>query len=230
MKNLPECLKNLNRIIKNYSRLEIDVPEGYQKASVLVPIVKREKNWNLIFIRRSSKVSKHKGEISFPGGRFDESIDHNPTETALREMYEEIGVKNVEIIGLLDDIITITRYIVTPVVGFIKDNSEIDSNCIDPNETEYIIEAPINHLSQPQNFFLKEVEYDKGIIFQVPFFNFEGETIWGATGRILVNLLNEMKKLDNICRVTLMGSDSWREQENEVSSLNEKTKIKRKTS
>ncbi|MHA1214138.1 MAG: NUDIX hydrolase [Candidatus Hodarchaeales archaeon] len=222
MKNLPECLENLNRILKNYSRLEIDIPEGYQKASVLVPLIKRENNWNLIFVRRSSQVPTHKGEISFPGGRYDEHIDRNPIETALRETCEEIGVKKVDIIGYLDDILTITHYIVTPVVGFVKDNSEIDKNCIDTNETEYVIEAPLKHLSQPQNFSLKEVKYRDGIIFQVPFFDFKGETIWGATGRILVNLLNLMKKLDVDCRVNLMGGDSWQEQESGVISLNKK--------
>ncbi|MFX0207909.1 MAG: NUDIX hydrolase, partial [Candidatus Hodarchaeota archaeon] len=105
MPNLPRCLQNFSLIIQSHPRLVLDLPEGFQRAAVLIPLIQREKEWRLIFTRRTDQVSHHKNEISFPGGRVDDQ-DQSLIHTAEREAYEELGLTNVEILGLIDDIPT----------------------------------------------------------------------------------------------------------------------------
>ena len=215
----PLCLKKLHILLSNYARTINDLPKGFQRASVLVPFFLRDEEWKLILIRRTEVVTNHKNEISFPGGRYEPDKDNDLVETALREAYEEIGVKTIDILGLIDDIFTISKYVVTPVVGFIQTNEELDKKCFDIAETDYVIEAPLNHLSQPKFFSYQEVSSKEGIKFHVPFFSYQREIIWGATGRILVNLFNLLKKLDIKCRINLMKQDSWILQETDNKSL-----------
>lgn len=205
----PLCLQKLHFLLSSYTRTIINLPKGFQRASVLVPFFLRNKEWKLIFIRRTEIVTNHKNEISFPGGRYEPDKDKDLVDTALREAFEEIGVKTIDILGIIDDIFTISKYVVTPVIGFIQANEELDRKCFDLAETNYVIEAPLNVLNQPKYFSFKEVTYKNRIKFHVPFFNFQEEIIWGATGRILVNLFNLLKRLDIGCKINLMKHDSW---------------------
>jgi 8-oxo-dGTP pyrophosphatase MutT (NUDIX family) len=90
----------------------------FSHAAVLVPLYKKGEDCHLLFTKRTDRVKYHKGEISFPGGVFDEG-DFELEKTALREAFEEVGLKekDVQIIGVLDDIVTTTEFIVTPYVG-----------------------------------------------------------------------------------------------------------------
>lgn len=210
MQTIPKCLGELHSVLQSESRLVINIPEGFQRAAVLIPFIYREKGWSLIFTRRTSDVPNHKNEISFPGGRYEDDLDNNLIHTALREANEELGIQKVRVIGLLDDLITISRYVVTPVVGFIEDKEEVDFNNVNTQEIDYILETQINELALPEIFSVKEMTYQNDFVFQVPFFDYGGEIIWGATGRILVNLLNKLNLLSPICRIKLMGQDSWK--------------------
>src|SRR5262245_56549999 len=97
---------------------ELAIPP--KPAAVLVPFLEKEGETYLLFTRRTESVRDHKGQISFPGGARDPG-DPSLRETALRETEEEIGVPRhaVEVLGELDDYVTVTNYMITPYVGII---------------------------------------------------------------------------------------------------------------
>src|SRR4030066_2008098 len=115
------CEKNfvdqIRAILSSRKRRIIEHPP-FSHAAVLVPLFKKGDGCHLLFTKRSDQVKHHKGEISFPGGVVDEE-DLELINTALREADEEIGLRksDVQILGILDDIVTVTEFIVTPIVG-----------------------------------------------------------------------------------------------------------------
>lgn len=203
---LPRCLQLFSTVLHKEERLETILPKGFKRAAVLIPLFFRNKEWFLLFTRRTKHVRNHPGQISFPGGRLDES-DENVVHTALRETYEEIGINHVNTIGCINDILTISQYIVTPVVGIIRDE-DVGAQNINHNEIEYTLEVPISHLANPDHFILKTREW-QGNKFLVPFFSYREEEIWGATGRILVDLLNRFFLLDKSCQLEMFGLFRW---------------------
>lgn len=98
---------------------------GFRPAAVLVPVLARPEGPTVLFTRRTEHVPHHKGEISFPGGGMEAGED--APRAALREAEEEVGLvpAAVEIAGLLDDVPSIARYVVTPVVGWVRDPPEV---------------------------------------------------------------------------------------------------------
>ena len=125
----------------------------------------------------------HKGEVSFPGGMYEET-DGDIMNTALRECCEEIGVRksDIEIIGRLDDVYTLTGFVITPYVGIIPHPYEFRTN---PKEVAYIIASPLQVSERGQALCLEVAEY-KGSIKKVPSLHYNGDRIWGATCRILL--------------------------------------------
>ncbi len=95
-------------------------------AAVLVPVVRRESGLTVLFTRRTAHLNDHAGQISFPGGR-SEPGDTGAAETALREAAEEIGLAaaQVEVLGKLQEYVTVTGYRVTPVVGLVTPPLEL---------------------------------------------------------------------------------------------------------
>ena len=130
----------------------------------------------------------HKGEVSFPGGVVDK-IDDNLESTARRETFEEIGVRegDIEILGQLDDMTTITsHFIVHPFVGIVPFPYEFTIN---KNEVDHLIEVPLQFFldpSQPRSYSM----HYQGESFETPAFIYEGIVIWGATERILENFIS----------------------------------------
>ena len=94
-----------------------------KRASVLIPLLECEGELFVMLTQRSEKLNSHAGQVSFPGGKQD-AQDANSLETALRETHEEIGLlpEKVEIIGTLDQILSLHYYLVTPFVGLIPDD------------------------------------------------------------------------------------------------------------
>jgi 8-oxo-dGTP pyrophosphatase MutT (NUDIX family) len=132
-------------------------------------------------------VKYHKGEISFPGGVFDKE-DLDLERTALREAYEEIGLKenDVRIIGVLDDIVTITEFVVTPFVGNFSYPYPFKPS---PIEIAEMIEVPILSLLEKECFSEREIIRmgRKELIYE---FQYKDHIIWGATARILKQFLD----------------------------------------
>jgi 8-oxo-dGTP pyrophosphatase MutT (NUDIX family) len=157
------------------------------KAAVLVPIVDRGEPF-LVFAKRTDRVGTHRGQISFPGGRVDPS-DAGFLEAALRESEEEIGLPRaaVEPLGALDDTETVaTQFIITPFVGIVRAPVAWQP---DGREIEKVIEVPLAALRDLANLRVEHRERD-GVLHEVLFWDYQGETIWGATARILKQYLD----------------------------------------
>ncbi|MFA5940290.1 MAG: CoA pyrophosphatase [Sinimarinibacterium sp.] len=161
-------------------------------AAVLAPVIRRGEELSMLFTVRAQHLRSHRGQISFPGGGRDDS-DRDAVENALREAQEEVGLNpaRVEVIGYLDDYPTLTRYLVTPVVGLIDGEPELQ---IDANEVAEVFEAPLSFLLDPASYERKLLSRDG---LNVPFFelNWEQHRIWGATAGMLWNLAQKVARL-----------------------------------
>jgi 8-oxo-dGTP pyrophosphatase MutT (NUDIX family) len=162
----------------------------FTRAAVIFSIIPhKNKPYELILIHRSDEGTRHRGEMSFPGGKFESGVDKSIRDTALRETEEEIGVPrgNIKIIGCLNDFPTITKYIVTPFLGVIDKNQKLQR---DEREVQKIVKVPIDFFINKTNFEEQafEVEDIKFPVFYFNYFNEENGkiyTIWGATGFLI---------------------------------------------
>jgi len=181
-----DFIESIKKMLSSRKRRVIEHPP-FSHAAVLVPLFKKEGSCHLLFTKRSEQVKYHKGEISFPGGMVDEG-DKELIGTALREAFEEIGLKetDVQIIGILDDIVTTTEFIVTPIVGLFPYPYPFRISQVEIAE---LIEVPLSFLLTEENLSEKEIFRgdQKEIIY---FYQYGNHTIWGATARILKQFLD----------------------------------------
>ncbi len=181
-------LSLIRKKLKDYRAKEIEAPQAVC-AGVVVPIFEKEGSGYIVLTKRSEQVGVHKGEISFPGGMCEDE-DGGTMNTALRECSEEIGVsaKDVEIIGRMDDMYTLTGFVITPYVGIIPYPYEFRTN---PEEVARLIYLPIDHLCSaiPE---MNAAEYEGRRMEQVPSIYYGGDRIWGATCRILLEFRDIM--------------------------------------
>jgi len=158
----------------------------FEPAAVLMPIFKKEDKWHILLTLRSADLPTHKGQISFPGGRLDEGED---TQTAaLRETHEELGIKpqDVELLGRLDDIVTITKYRITPFVGVIPYPYPFR---VSEREIAEVIEIPLETFLDPK-IYRKDASWSfEGKTYPVHYFSCGRHMVWGATARILIQFL-----------------------------------------
>ena len=165
-------------------------------AAVLIPLVWWDDEWHLVFTRRTNVVENHKGQVSFPGGgcNSDETI---PEQTALREAEEEIGLDpgDVHILGRLNEVLTITHYKITPVVGVMPWPYNVRP---EPAEVERIFTIPLNWLSQRENWAEQQVtRTGVPLPFKVvSYHSYDGEILWGASARITHNFLSVLKLIE----------------------------------
>jgi 8-oxo-dGTP pyrophosphatase MutT (NUDIX family) len=160
---------------------------GRTEAAVLVPMHGWPDNPGLVFTERRSDLRRHAGEISFPGGRRDG--DESLLETALREAEEEIGLSpaNVEIAGALPPIGTfVTNYKVHPFVGLIGEGMRFDPN---PGEVESVLVASLADLAAAYD---KRRLVRRGVPIKTDTYLIADNLIWGATARILGDLLDRL--------------------------------------
>lgn len=175
----------LRHILSTRQRKTIeDLP--YPHAAVLVPFFEKAGECHLLFTKRSDRVKHHKGQISFPGGVFDKE-DENLSQTALRESFEEVGLRpsDVHLLGCLDDIITTTKFIVTPFVGLFPYPYPFRVSEVEIAE---LIEVPLSSLLRKDAFgqmVIREGDHER----VVDAYRYGRHTIWGATARILKQLL-----------------------------------------
>jgi len=159
-------------------------------AAVLIPLVWWKDEWHLVFTRRTEAVEHHKGQVSFPGGGCDES-ESAPEETALREAEEEIGLKSgdVRLLGRLNEVLTITRYRVTPVAGVMPWPYKIRP---EPAEVERVFAIPLLWLADPANWSEQSFTPDGAPrpFKVITYHSFDGEILWGASARMTQNFLS----------------------------------------
>ncbi len=154
-------------------------------AAVLVPLVERDAGYTVLLTERSAELSKHAGQISFPGGRI-EKTDGTPTHAALREAEEEIGLAAdfVNVIGSLDVYEVRTGFEVFPIVGLVRTGFDLS---LDDGEVADVFEVPLSFILDPQNHHRQSrTFYGKLRHFYV--LPFEDRYIWGATAGMLINL------------------------------------------
>ncbi len=170
---------------------EVDFPlkQPGRPAAVLIPLVDNGDDLTVLLTERAKHLKHHPGQISFPGGKKEES-DNDLKHTALRETHEEIGIASneVQIIGELPKFRTISRYEVLPYIGLISAGYE---TVIDTNEVESVFEVPLTYLLEPNNYF---VHWAKRHNRKQPvyFIKWQDYTIWGATASFLRTLSNHL--------------------------------------
>lgn len=167
------------------------------EAAVLLPLVKRPTGLTVLLTQRTKHLKAHAGQISFPGGRVEPS-DESVVQAALRETQEETGVDPslVEVIGHLPQYRTATNFLVTPVVGLLKPEFEIQA---DDFEVEEVFEVPLTFLMNTQNHVRHEVDTPKGKreFFSMPYPRPDGREpyfIWGATAAMLRNFQHYLSR------------------------------------
>ncbi len=162
------------------------IPEGVvpKPAAVLVPIVKRADGPTVLLTQRHSGLAKHAGQIAFPGGRMD--AGESVVETALRETEEETGLLRsfVKPIGYLDGFLTVTQYLVTPVVALVEEGFQLAPQ---PSEVDDIFEVPLGFLMDPANRQTQSRDW-KGMTRHFYVYPFGERYIWGATAGMIKNL------------------------------------------
>jgi 8-oxo-dGTP pyrophosphatase MutT (NUDIX family) len=159
-------------------------------AAVLIPLVWWKDEWHLVFTRRTETVEHHKGQVSFPGGGCN-ADETTPEQTALREAEEEIGLKSndARLLGRLNELLTITHFRVTSVVGVMPWPYEVRP---EPAEVERIFTIPLLWLSQRENWKgHSATPAGAPRPFQVISYQpYDGEVLWGASARITHNFLS----------------------------------------
>jgi len=166
---------------------ELEV-RGAIPAAVLVALFERKGELHAVFTERRHDLSRHGGEISFPGGRPEEG-DANLLETALREAHEEIGLdrSEVEIVGALQPTPTlVTGYAIYPFVGMIAPDQSLTP---DPGEVEQILELS---LAQVAAGYERRRVMRRGLPIRTDAYEVDGHIIWGATARIVTDLLDRL--------------------------------------
>ncbi len=169
-------------------------PEGVtpRHAAVLLLLYPSEGELWLPLTVRSARLTTHRGEVSLPGGGTDPG-DDGPAGTALREAWEELGIRpaNVEILGtLISFYIPPSNNILTPVVGL--SHSEPDLRP-DPDEVEAAFSVRLRTLLDPATV-CEELWERRGLAMLVPYFALEGYKVWGATALLLSDLLVRLRR------------------------------------
>lgn len=161
-----------------------------QSAAILIPVFENQNQLHLLFTKRSQSVRYHKGQVCFPGGVSDKS-DLSLWHTALREVDEELGLKNHDIfyVGDLPPTRTPTAFHVKPFIGFIHRSVDLKPN---PDEIDQVFSVPISYLLNSDNVSFKEHEYF-GKRHPVPYIHYGEHTIWGVTGRIVLSLIERWR-------------------------------------
>ena len=166
---------------------EMDAP-GKTDAAVLVPLYMREGELVAVFTERRADLSRHPGEISFPGGRQEEP-DEDLRHTALREAHEEIGLDpgHVELVGALPPVGTfVTSYRIFPFVGTIEERYEW---VLQKTEVEQLLELSLPDLMR--GFESRRLP-QRGVPIKTPTYTVDGHLVWGATARIVEHLLDRL--------------------------------------
>ncbi|MBN1802957.1 MAG: CoA pyrophosphatase [Candidatus Lokiarchaeota archaeon] len=186
--------------------------DHFTKSAVLFTIIPcEEKPYELVLIRRSEEGRRHRGEMAFPGGKFDPKFDNSLTDTVLRETCEEIGVprKKVKLLGCLHDYPTMTNFIITPFVGVIDKDQQLTKQ---EREVQQIVKVPIEFFANKINFSERPMSFGNSY-FPVYYFNFKTNKknymIWGATAFMIVSFI----KIVYDYEISELGSQEFRVKE-----------------
>lgn len=198
IEKIKERIKNTKPYINGWERMK--------RSAVIIPLVKIKDEVFILFEVRAKKLNSQPGDICFPGGKIDDS--ETPKVAALRELYEELGVQNINIINELDTVVRYDGIIIHAFLGIIKDIDEIN---ISENEVDHVFFVPLDYLlnhkylevnskiniDRPQEFpyhliVNKENYKFREASYRSLFYNYEGYNVWGITAEILHNFLSKL--------------------------------------
>lgn len=167
---------------------------NFRQAAVLIPLLETEGRWHVLLTRRSQELVEHRGQVAFPGGAREQG-DENLQWTALREMYEEVGVEphDVQILGSLGDMPIITGYMVRLFVGEIPWPYELSINT---DEVESAFVVPLDWLADPRHHTIKYRSYAGREIPVIYFDQYNGYQLWGASAEMTLALLSAFELID----------------------------------
>lgn len=179
-------ITEIQRALSQTPKKSLDDP-SLAPAGVLLLVYPKNGEYCVLLNKRSDAVEDHKGEIAFPGGRMDEA-DGTVLETALREAHEEMGIapQDVGVLGELDDVPTISNYLISPFVGTIPQSYDFKP---DSDEVAEVLEAPISALRDERNH-RDVVRLVDGRPINTPAYAYEGHLVFGATASVLTRFLD----------------------------------------
>lgn len=177
----PEEKRKVIERLKRYKMLSNNTTSTLKKAAVLIPLCHVNNELSLLYTLRKQDLKRHKGQVSFPGGKQD-SEDSNLEITALRETEEELGIpkSDIDVWGHGNAVIG-KEFKIYPVVGYI---GSIDINSLKPNpaEVDFAFTVPVNHFFEPQN--CRFTQYRNGVGYVLPVYINLSCKIWGITALI----------------------------------------------
>ena len=178
----------LDSIKQKLKQINLIDATKYKKAGVLILLLKKseEEGYQLLFTKRSAHLNTHSGEVSFPGGKWEES-DASLYETALRESKEEINLnlENVTKLGSLNFLLSRHKIEVNPFVGYLEKSQDFKGNF----EIDEIFTVPVSFLMNHKNIIYKEFNR-KDLKVYIPSWVYNGNRIWGLTAMIAADFLN----------------------------------------
>ena len=182
---------SIEKALAGYEKRSID-DTSYAQAGVLVLVYPKDRALHVLLNKRSEHVDRHKGEIAFPGGA-REKKDATILDTALRETWEEMGIApgDVTVLGELDDIVTISDFVVTPYVGAIPGGYDFSPNI----EVAEVIEVPVAAFLDSANV-RDDVRLVDGMTRRRATYAHNGNLIWGATAMILEGFVRILRTID----------------------------------
>lgn len=160
-------------------------------AAVLIPLLRLNGDWHVLYTRRTDLVESHKGQVSFPGGAADPG-DSGPVDTALREAREEIGLQPecIMVIGSMPEVSTNSGFCITPVVGNICWPTEL---FLEEDEVSRVFTIPLNWLADPghseERLYTRSNGSQEMVVFYQPY---DDEVVWGVTGRLTRDLVRAL--------------------------------------
>lgn len=157
-------------------------------SAVLVALFEEEGEARVVLTRRAAHLRTHTGEVAFPGGRLE--AGEGPVEGALREAFEEVGLgpAQVQVIGRLTPLVTLSSSAgITPVVGVLRGRPRLVAN---PAEVDRVFDVSLAELTRDPVYREERWRLPDGAERPVHFFELDGDTVWGATARVLRELLD----------------------------------------
>lgn len=192
--SLRDYLARLRRKLADPASVPLPLPGAKRKAAaVLLPLIERAEGLHLLYTRRSDRLSSHRGQVAFPGGRFDHRDPHLMA-AALRETHEEIGIepRAIEILGSFEGRTTrATEIFVTPFVGLVHEPFVLRP---DPKEVAEIFEVPLAALRDRRYRGHHDWRIN-GAPARQPAILYGGQTIWGLTYYLTLRFL-ELSRLN----------------------------------
>ncbi|TFG13795.1 MAG: CoA pyrophosphatase [Promethearchaeota archaeon] len=189
-------IKNKLKQLDSPNRLSMQEENFVNSAITFLIIPYNNKPYDLVLIRRTKQEQdKHAGEMSFPGGKFDPTLDKTYIDTAIRETEEELGIprNQIHLLGCLDDHLTPKGFIITPIVSYIDGNQKMIKQ---DEEVKEIIKIPITFFTNKKNY-RERTYYIRKDLVGVGKFNYRAPNskkyvIFGATSHIIVNYVDSV--------------------------------------